>query len=450
MLTRRSLLATSAALAVGCGRATPPVSNPVQLNVAAYLGLVTMELRRAGCYEGAYQDVMAELEQDPDNPFGPKRGRYRLELRYSDEFFPGTTWETQPDDALDAVVGFLEELEADLVTVWPELAQWLGHRGLLLPLNQFSGAEDESLEREFFPVALDRYRADGALYALPVSVAPQMVRYHTRHFRERGVPPMDATWEWDDLAENAAKLTTRNDAGSVTRWGLVAHHFDEIWWALWQNGAEALDPDTVRCRLQEPEAVAAMQFFHDLIHKHRASPAASAMDLADIFNATPPAMRYVYADGWLDPAIYRVAALPSGKQFVVPVRDGFGIGITMRTPQTEAAYTALRGLVRAMQTQVTMPARREAVASLRRAKFDPKPEELEAIERSLENGRALPQTLLQGLTMAVATEALAKGKDVATAVNEACGVMRIYQSEVGLPPPLPLRPNPWGTCESAR
>lgn len=320
----------------------------------------------------------------------------------------------------------------------------------MLPLNQFSGADDESLEREYFPVALDRYRADGSLYALPVSAAPMMLNYHTGHFQRRGVPPVDGSWDWDDLAEQGAKLTTYDDQGSVTRWGLVSHHFDEIWWALWQNGAEALDPDTVSCRLQEPEAVAAMQFFHDLIHRHRASPAASAMDLFDILNATPPAMQYVYADGWLDPAIYRVAALPSGKQFVVPVRDGFGIGITSRTPQTEVAYTALQGLVRAMQTQVTMPAQREAVASLRRAKFDPKPEEREAIERSLENGRARPQTLLEGLTMVVATEALVKGEDVATAVNEAYGVMRKYQSEVGLPPPLPLRPNPWGTCESAR
>lgn len=448
MLTRRSLLAGSAALAVSCGRATPPVREPAHLNVAAYLGLVTMELRGMGCYRGAYQDVMEELEQEPDNPFGPNRGRYRLELRYSDEFFPGATWETPPDEALDAVAAFLEELEADLVTVWPELAQWLGRRGLLLPLNQFSGADDESLEREYFPVALDRYRADGMLYALPVSVAPLMLYYHTGHFRRQGVPPVDASWDWDDLAENGAKLTTYRDDGSVALWGLVAH-LSEIWWALWQNGAEALDPDSVSCQLQEPEAVAALQFFHDLIHKHGVSPAAWRADLADILNTTQPAMRYEYADGWLDPAIYRVAALPKGKHFVAPVRDGFGIGITTRTPRTEAAYTALQGLVRAMQTQVTMPARRDAVAGLRRSHYDLKPEELQAVELSLESGRAVPQTLLQGLTLAVATEAIVKGKDVATAVNEACGVLRKYQDRVDLPPRLPLRPNPWGSCESA-
>jgi ABC-type glycerol-3-phosphate transport system substrate-binding protein len=401
-----------------------------------------------GCYEGAYEAVLAALEEDPDNPFGPTHGRYRLELRYSDEFFPGATWETPPNEALDAVAAFLEELEADIVTVWPELAQWLGRRGLLLPLNQFSGADDESLEREYFPVALDRYRADGALYALPVSAAPLMLYYHASHFRRQGALPPDASWDWDDLTENGVELTTYRDGGGVARWGLIAHS-EEVWWALWQNDAEAVNPDTVSCRLQEPEAAASMQFIHDLIHKHGASPAAWGVELFDILNATPPAMQYDYASHWLDPAIYRMAALPSGKQLVVPVRDGFGIGITTRTPRTEASYTAMQGLVRAMQTQVMMPARREAIAGLRRSHYDLQPAELKAVERSLEYGRALPQTDLPKLTMVVATEAIVKGKDVATAVNEACGVLRKYQGEVDLPP-LPLRPNPWGNCESVR
>ena len=335
------------------------------------------------------------------------------------------------------------------MTVWPDLAQWLGRRGLLLPLDRFSGTDAASLEREYFPVALDRYRADGALYALPVSAVPQMVLYHSGHVRRQGLPPPDASWTWDDLAEYGAKLTTRDDEGRVTRWGLVAH-LDEIWWALWQNGAEALDPDTVRCRLEEPAPVAALQFFHDLLHRHHASPAAWAVDLFEILNTNPPSMRFEYVDGWLDPAVYRVAALPSGKQFVAPVRDGFGISIATRTPQTEAAYTALQGLVRAMQTQVTMPARRDAIARIRRVVFDLQPAEREAIERSMEHGRALPQTFLQGLTMGRATEALVTGKGVATAVNEACGILLKYQDEGDSPLRLPLKPMPWGFCESER
>ena len=81
-----------------------------------------------------------------------------------------------------------------------------------------------------------------------------MLYYHERHFRDRGVPPVDATWDWDDLVNNAAKLTTYKQDDTVERWGLLAHD-DHIWWALGQNGAEAVDPNTLSCRLQEPAAV---------------------------------------------------------------------------------------------------------------------------------------------------------------------------------------------------
>ena len=54
-----------------------------------------------------------------------------------------------------------------------------------------------------------------------------------------------------------------------------------------------------------------------------------------------------------------MAALPRGKEMVVPVADGFGVGIATRTPRTEAAFTALQGFIDAWQDQVRMPAKRE-------------------------------------------------------------------------------------------
>ncbi len=449
MLSRRTLLATSAALAVGCGRAKPPVSAPTQLNVAAFIGFATVEIRGLGCHERVYQDVVDALERDTESPYGATRGRYSLDLKFIDELFPGANWKTPPDVALDTVAALLDELDADLVTVWPELAQWLGRRGLLLPLDQFSGADKETLEREFFPVALDRYRADGALYALPVSAAPLMLYYHARHFRERGVPPVDASWDWDDLVENAIKLTMHTDDGAVQRWGLVAHH-QNIWWALWQNGADALDPDALGCRLQELAAVEALQFVHELIRKHGVSPPLGHIELYDIFNSMPPAMRYAYSHDYLDTGIYRMAALPRGKEYAVPVHDGFGIGIATRTPRTEAAFTALQGFTNAMQGNVKMPAKREAVAGLKGFQYSLQPEEITAVERSLEHGRPVPLDILQEIAIGVSLESIVRSEDVATAVNRACAAVRKRQQNGKLSPPIPLMPNPRRYCESAR
>ena len=39
--------------------------------------------------------------------------------------------------------------------------------------------------------------------------------------------------------------------------------------------------DTQQCRLPEPVAVEALQFVHDLLHKHRVSPLAEMRDLWD-------------------------------------------------------------------------------------------------------------------------------------------------------------------------
>ena len=51
-----------------------------------------------------------------------------------------------------------------------------------------------------------------------------MVQYDPKYFEESGVPPVDSSWDWDDLVENAVKLTQRDDDGEVRRWGLVTQH----------------------------------------------------------------------------------------------------------------------------------------------------------------------------------------------------------------------------------
>ena len=448
MLTRRSLLATSAALAMGCGRAKPPVSTPVQLNVAAYIGFATVR-RWGACDAGAYEGVVGTLKRDTESPFGPTRSGYRLELKFLKEYFPDSDIHTPSDVALDRVAALLDDLDVDLVTVWPELAQWLGQRGLLLPLNRLRGFDGGALEREFFPVALDRFRAEGGLYALPVSAAPLMLNYHERHFRDQGVSPVDETWDWDDLAGNAARLTTRRQDGTVARWGLLAHDRD-IWWALWQNGAEALDPDMLVCRLQEPAAAEALQFVHDLIHKHRVSPPAAGMELWEKFAGIEPAMSFDYSYLRRDPAHYRLAALPRGKAMAVPVADGFGVGIAARTPRTEAAFAALQGFVDAWQDEVLVPAKREAVSSDRGVHPSLLGTELTAVERSLENGRAVPNDLPSRVALNVAARSIAEGDDVASAVNRSCAAAEEYSRIQENLSEVPLHPDPWVICEGTR
>ena len=301
MLTRRSLLGSTAVLAAGCSTVGLPLSPPsapqdAEIKVAAFTRSVNLNLPYGEDSEllGAedrYERALAALQEDEDNAYGPARGGYTLALRFVESFYPPyeeadegpmTDEEIEADRAarLISVAETLDSLDADLVTVWPEEARWWGENGLLLPLDRFSGAGESELNREFFPTVLNQYRRDGALYALPVDAAPLMLFYDYSYFARQGVPPPEASWDWDDLVRSAAKLMTTKPDGTVARWGLIAHG-QGISWALWQSEATIVDVDTRQCRLQEPAAVEALQFVHDLLHKHRVSPLAEMRDLWD-------------------------------------------------------------------------------------------------------------------------------------------------------------------------
>ena len=448
MLSRRSLLASTTVLAAGCSTVGPPFSapstpQPVQLNVAAYTLYVHLAAPFGGdtpreSPEAKYQKAVAALEADTENPYGATRGGYRLALRFLEEFYPLGEPKTAEEAeaahaaALDTVAALLDELDADLVTVWPEEARWLGERGLLLPLDRFSGVDESALNREFYANVFNEFRFEGALYALPIGANPLMLYYDEGHFAEQGVPAVDVSWDWDDLVENAAKLTTRGEDGVVARWGLVAHRHG-VWWALWQNDAHVVDMDKLLCRVQEPAAVAALQFVHDLIHTHRVSPPVSRRDLSSLTRRSPPAMLYTYAPQLLNQRGFRMAALPWGKAHAAPVRAGFGLGIAARTQKAEAAYTALRGFTHALQEHVAVPATSAAIARLGEIRTDLRPEEVAALQHSLEHGRAWPHDLLQLYAMSILVEGLVRGDNVTTIVNQACSLVREYQQTGKLP-----------------
>ena len=447
MLTRRSLLGTTAVLAAGCGSLGNPLTPPSapqdsEIKVAAFTRSVNLNLPYGEDSElldaeDRYERALTALEEDENNAYGPKRGGYSLALRFVESFYPPrevsdegpmTEEEIEADRAarLISVAETLDLLDADLVTVWPEEARWWGENGLLLPLDRFNGAGESELNREFFPTVLNQYRRDGALYALPVDAAPLMLFYDEKFFANQGVPMPDANWDWDELVRNAAKLTTAKQDGNVSRWGLVAHA-SGVFWALWQNEATLFDADTQQCRLPEPVAVEALQFVHDLLHKHRVSPLAEMRDLWDYSRRTPPAMLYDYPPIVLPQRRnFRMAALPRGKVSAGPVRTSLGIGIAARTQRTEAAIAALKGFNRAMQEHVAVPAGRDAVARLADIRTDISPAEVAAVQHSLEHGREWPQDGLTLQIMYELTQGLGRGDDVATIVNQACSLAHEY------------------------
>ena len=98
MLTRRSLLGTTAVLAAGCSTVGTPFSPPsapqdADIKVAAYTRSLNLNLPYGENSdlldaEDRYERALAALEEDEDNAYGPKRGGYTLALRFVESFYP--------------------------------------------------------------------------------------------------------------------------------------------------------------------------------------------------------------------------------------------------------------------------------------------------------------------------------------------------------------------------
>ena len=423
MFTRRTLIASTAALAaIGCGPLKSLVSAPglpkeAELSWAASTMFASLAGTSRVSAQEKYRQAVTALEEDAGNPYGPQRSRYTLAVRHVEQM-----------PKREEFGAWLNDLGIDLVTVFPGTARALGEQGVLMPLDRFIGATGPEPEAEYYPSVLEQYRQNGTLYALPVGARPLVLYYDASYFSMEGVPAPDSSWDWDDLMEQAKGLTRRRENGAVVRWGLATHMLG-IWWALWQNEADVLDPESLQCRLQEPAAIEALHFFRDLLHVHHVSPTQNKDLWKLIYQPTgsPPAMVY-HSPPMRPPAgDYRLAVLPQGKVRAVPVEADLGIAIATRTAQPEAAFAALKGLAGVMQQYVNVPAGREIVARLGDIRTDLRPQEVAVLQESMDHGQGWPQTAPQLHTMHTMVEALARGEEVATVVNEACSLVREYQ-----------------------
>ena len=367
--------------------------------------------------EETLKHIVAALAEDTENPNGPAKARYTLTSRFvrSENADP-------PLQSIEDIIAWYRGLETDLLSVPPLLAQLLGERGVILPLDQFITADGSDLTEAIYPYLLDHFRSEGGLFALPVDASPTLIHYDPKILSQDDVRRMNEGWHWDDMVEIAEKLTERDENGEVQRWGIITQH-QGYWWALWQNAAELADPITKQCRLLEPAAIEALQFCHDLIHTHQVSPPVTSFDAWSAFNrGSWPGMFFSSVQGnWSSEN--RWAALPRGKQHSVPVIGNMGIAITDRAQNTEVAFTALRGLVGVMQRFVEVPAQKEAVARLGDFRKTLLPAEIAAFQQSMDHGRAIPFSRAMWGAMRAIDEGIAQGDDILTVVNDACSLI---------------------------
>lgn len=112
---------------------------------------------------------------------------------------------------------------------------------------------------------------DGRVYGVPSNAAANALFINKDLFDKAGLPYPAGPWTWNEFLPLAQKLTLRDAKGRPRQFGLLCD-----WW-LWPNfvlqwGGRIYTEDGTRCVVDSPEAIAGIQFLHDLIYKYRVMP----------------------------------------------------------------------------------------------------------------------------------------------------------------------------------
>ncbi|MFI6479248.1 ABC transporter substrate-binding protein [Nonomuraea sp. NPDC050663] len=130
------------------------------------------------------------------------------------------------------------------------------------------------------------YGAD-KLHGVATANEIELLWYSKSAVAEAGVTPpavASSAWSWDDLIQNAYKLTVDQngkhpdesgfDPKQVRQFGISCSiTYAAAWYGfLRSNGADFADQAGTRCLLDSPEAIQVFQNLQDLIYKHRVMP----------------------------------------------------------------------------------------------------------------------------------------------------------------------------------
>lgn len=126
-------------------------------------------------------------------------------------------------------------------------------------------------EKEVWPAVFPTILHEGRVYGFPTNAAVNAIWINKDIFDAEGIPYPKGPWTWDEFIPLAKRLTRRDEKGRPKYFGLFCD-----WWN-WQQfviqwGGKIYSDDGTRCVIDSPEAVAGVQFLHDLIYKHHVMP----------------------------------------------------------------------------------------------------------------------------------------------------------------------------------
>jgi ABC-type glycerol-3-phosphate transport system substrate-binding protein len=213
----------------------------------------------------------------------------------------------------------------DIVTYNLAWLPLLVKKGVIVPSETLAKGNYRITLNDLMPAAKEMASFDGKLTVMPYVLNSSGLALNVSLYRQKGLNPSAPPATWNDLVEQARRLTGRDGEKEV--WGTVfprgtADSISPLTAFIWQNGGDLVDVKTRTASWTSAPAIEALQFQVDLVHRHRVAsypqPANGEQGTAAIWHV-PPGNVAALQIRVKDAFEWTIAELPKGKQAATTV-----------------------------------------------------------------------------------------------------------------------------------
>jgi sn-glycerol 3-phosphate transport system substrate-binding protein len=224
----------------------------------------------------------------------------------------------------------------------------------IVPFDEMLTAADKAWLDGFYPALMENSRYGGKTWGIPFQRSTIVLYWNKDAFKEAGLDPNKPPATWADMVETGKRLTKKDAAGNVSRYGVMVPSTGYPYWMFQafarQHGEVLMNQDGNRTFFDKPAVVEALEFWRDLGGKHGVMPKGTVEwgTLRAAFLEGKTAMMWhttgnltaVRKDAKFD---FGVAMLPASKQRGSPTGGGnFYIFKKASPAERKAALTFIR------------------------------------------------------------------------------------------------------------
>jgi multiple sugar transport system substrate-binding protein len=221
-------------------------------------------------------------------------------------------------------------------------------------------SKDKSLKTaDYFDSVLNAYKFRGKQVGLPILWGAYVMYYNKSLFERFGRKLPDDSWTWETFLDTARALSRpSNDPAVFGQYGFETRWHENVWapW-VWNNGGDIFTPDGLKMALDKPEAIEGLQYYIDLIHRHRIAPTSDDLSnhklgtnafgtgqVGMVWNAIYTLPTYRNSDA-LQQMEWDVAPIPKGKKGRTTTNPTSGLAMWKGSKNPDTAYAFMRHLI---------------------------------------------------------------------------------------------------------